>query len=182
MPTQPTDVQLREARLGDAEALSALAQETYAAAFGHTMRTEALVAHLELNLSRKRIRAMLREDTFLLAVSGQDLFGFVQFGDVTLDKDLFAAPTLVQPSDAQIRRLYVLASQQNLGLGTQLMAAALGHPRLEGSPTVYLDVWGKNHGAQRFYERYGFKKVGEVPFYLASGERTGYDDILARVR
>lgn len=178
--SEASDVQLREANLSDAEALSALAQETYASAFGHTMPAESLVAYLELNLSRKRVRAMLQEDTFLLAVSEQDLIGFVQFGSVTLDGNLFTVPTEITSDDAQIRRLYVLAAQQNLGLGTRLMEAALSHLRMKDSPTIYLDVWGKNSGAQRFYARYSFKKVGEVPFYLPSGERTGSDDILAR--
>ena len=26
---------------------------------------------------------------------------------------------------------------------------------------IYVGVWSENHGAQRFYGRYGFNKVGE---------------------
>ena len=34
----------------------------------------------------------------------------------------------------------------------------------KGAPDVYLGVFSDNIGAQRFYERFGFSRVGEYDF------------------
>ena len=60
------------------------------------------------------------------------------------------------------------------------MDAALNDPRLHGATNIYLDVWEHNHGAQRFYKRYGFEKVGERSFHVESGEETDVDFIMVR--
>jgi ribosomal protein S18 acetylase RimI-like enzyme len=176
------NISIREANPDDADSLSTLARQTYADAFGHSMRASDLTAHLDNKLSAAQISKMLREDTFLVACAEADLLGFVQFGDVNLDEKLIAQPTKIRPSDREVRRLYVRAAYQNRGVGTQLLDAALNHSQLRNSTTVYIDVWKDNRGAQRLYGRYGFVKVGEKPFYVASGEKTGVDYILARSR
>lgn len=170
-------ISLREATLTDAEALSDLAQETWAAAFSHTMTPDELSAYNERTLSPSQLREKLARNAFLVAVRGQTLIGFVEFGDVTFAPEHFTPPATQHPNGGQVDRLYVLAAFQNEGLGSRLLEAALRHPRLKDKKTIYLDVWPENHGAIRFYRRYGFtQKVGEVPF---GDER---DDILALER
>lgn len=173
-------ISIREANPNDAALLSTLAKQTYADAFGHSMCAADLAAHVDHELSAARMSKMLREDTFLVACAGTDRIGFVQFGKVDLDETFITQPVKIEPSDGQVRRLYVQATFQNRGVGTRLMDAALNHSRLRNSRTVYIDVWEENGGAQRLYERCGFVKVGEKPFYVASGEKTGTDYILAR--
>ncbi len=171
------DIRLREATSVDAEALSALAQETWSVAFGHTMTPDALAAYNERMLSPAKLRELLTKDTFILALTGKDIIGFVEFGDVTFKPEYFIPPATLHPNSAQIGRLYVLAAYQNAGIGSKLLEAALEHPRLRDRSAIYLDVWPENHGAIRLYRRYGFThKVGEVPF----GDEK--DAILALVR
>ena len=172
------DVRISEANPDDSEFLSALAVQTYTEAFGHSMSTSDLAAHIGTNLSPERFREMLREDVFLLARVRGETVGFVQFGDAHID-DGDLDGTKVQPGDKEVRRLYVLAAFQNRGLGTSLMNAALTDPWIAGA-TVFLDVWEDNAGARRLYERYGFKKVGERAFRAASGDVTGVDFIMVR--
>lgn len=172
------NVHLREAEPSDVDALSVFAKRTYAEAFGHSMSTSDLAAHLKTNLSPGRFREMLREDVFLLAHRADKLIGFVQFGDAHIDdRDLDGLK--IQPGDKEVRRLYVLAAFQNRGLGTSLMSAALNDPRIAGA-TIFLDVWKDNAGAQRFYTRYGFERVGKRAFRAASGEVTGVDLVMVR--
>lgn len=172
---------VREATPGDADALSALAREIYAAAFGAAMPPGELAAHLERTLSPERLREMLAEDTFVVAETGGQLVGFVQFGPAELDAAWLAEPVELRPDDGYLERLYVRAAHQNRGVGSALLGAALEHPRLRGCRTVFLDVWAENAGAVRLYARHGFVKVGELPFYAATtGEKIGVDDLMAR--
>jgi diamine N-acetyltransferase len=43
---------------------------------------------------------------------------------------------------------------------------------------LYIGVWSENFGAQRFYERYGFRKVGEYGFPV--GTTVDHEFILKR--
>lgn len=172
------NIALRRSELGDADSLSALAARTYSEAFSHSMRASDLAAHLRNNLSPERVRKMIGEDTLLFAYEEDRLIGFVQFGDARVGNES-TEPLRVQPGDKEVRRLYVLAEFQNLGVGTRLMDAALADRRLI-SANVYLSVWEDNGGAQRFYERYGFAKVGEQGFQVESGEETGVNFIMVR--
>jgi ribosomal protein S18 acetylase RimI-like enzyme len=60
------------------------------------------------------------------------------------------------------------ADAQNQGVGTRLMDAAetdiFGH-----GPNVFLLVSASNTGAQRFYERRGYRRIGEIPDYIQRG-------------
>ena len=63
----------------------------------------------------------------------------------------------------ELRQLYVKATHQHRGLGAALFETALAWLEQHYSP-LYIGVWSNNHGAQRFYGRYGFVKVGEYGF------------------
>jgi ribosomal protein S18 acetylase RimI-like enzyme len=43
---------------------------------------------------------------------------------------------------------------------------------------LYVGVWSENYGAQRFYARYGFRKVGEYGFPV--GTTVDHEFILKR--
>jgi diamine N-acetyltransferase len=48
----------------------------------------------------------------------------------------------------------------------------------QGRTPLYVGVWSKNLGAQRFYRRYGFNKVGEYGFPV--GKTVDHEFILRR--
>ena len=174
---------IREATPGDAEALGALARTTYAEAFGATMHPDDLTVHLEQGLSLERFQGMVNKHTFLVAETDGELIGLVQFGPAELDAAWLTEPIMLEPGDGYLERLYVRAAYQNRGVGSALLRAALGHPKLGGCRTVFLDVWAENAGAVQFYARHGFVKVGELPFYAVStGKKIGVDDLMARSR
>lgn len=168
------DILLRPAVTEDVPALTDLAVITYVAAFGHSFTPEDLAAHLARNLAPANIARFVAEDIVLVAEAGERLVGFVQFGT--------AGPEYAPESsdDQELRRLYVLGEVQNQGVGAQLMAAALTHPQMQAAPGIYLDVWEHNHGAQRFYRRYGFEVIGTRRFEVESDAETSLDLIMMR--
>lgn len=176
------EMQIREARLNDADALSGLAKRTYATAFGHSMTSADLDAHLNKHLSLEKIGEALWKDMFLLACIGDEIIGFVQFGESSIEQQhiVKTAAFAFEADDKEIRRLYVLAPYQNRGIGSQLMETALAHPQLATDSNIFLDVWEENTRAQRFYKRYGFEKVGEKRFFVDSGAKSGVDFVMLR--
>ena len=163
---------IRQAQKSDIAALSELAIKTYTEAFGHTFSEADLAAHLKKRLSPGCFSRMLDEDVVLLAEVEGRLVGYAQFGATDL--------ACTQDKDQELRRLYVDAAFQNQGYCAALMEAALNHPRLQGAENIYLDVWEHNHGAQRFYRRFGFEVVGTRTFEVESGVPTSLDLIMAR--
>jgi ribosomal protein S18 acetylase RimI-like enzyme len=127
---------------------------------------------VQKHLSPSRFSRIIDDDIVLVAEVGNRLIGYVQFG---------AAHTSSPPSTEQeVRRLYVHRDFQNAGVGTSLMDAALRHPRLHEAASISLDVWEYNHGAQRFYRRYGFEVIGTRTFAVASGAATSLDFVMVR--
>jgi len=133
-------VTIRPAGRDDLAALSALARQTYADAFGHSFSAPDLAAHLESDLAESYFRQAFDEDVFLLAETEGRLIGFVQFGPLRI-----AVPAAF-PQDQELRRIYVQAGFQNRGIGRRLLDAALDHPRLRTAANIYLDVWEGNLG------------------------------------
>ncbi len=165
---------IRPARRSDIEALSRLATQTYADAFGHTFLGDDLAAHLDEHLSPPAFGEVFEDDVFLLAEAGQRLIGYVQFGTAP-------ASSLVESGeDQELRRLYVLSEFQNRGVGKLLMDSALAHPRLGGAKKIFLDVWEHNEGAQRLYRGYGFETIGRREFKVESGAETTLDLVMVR--
>ena len=74
----------------------------------------------------------------------------------------------VQPGDGELKRLYLIKDQQSCGWGSRLFETALAWLEREGPRTLWLGVWSENFGAQRFYARYGFSKVGTYEFPVGS--------------
>jgi ribosomal protein S18 acetylase RimI-like enzyme len=67
-----------------------------------------------------------------------------------------------------VRSLAVAAHRQGRGVGGALMDAAEA-AILDAGPNVFLMVNAENTGAQRFYERRGYRRVGALPEYVRRG-------------
>jgi ribosomal protein S18 acetylase RimI-like enzyme len=159
-------MRIRPAQFADIAVLAEFARWTYARAFGDSMAADDLAHHLEHRLSAAYFAEALRNDAILLVLEDA-LTGFVQLGPANVEDD--------RPGDMQLRRLYVHPERKGKGIGSQLLRAALAHPAMQYAPRIFLDVWDRNEGARRLYERFGFRVVGTVPFVTPSGEVTGQD-------
>ncbi len=74
----------------------------------------------------------------------------------------------VADGDGELKRIYILKEAHNGGWGGKLFQTALDWLQRDGARTLWIGVWSDNLGAQRFYGRYGFEKVGEHLFTVGS--------------
>lgn len=178
----PQTIVYRKATSNDLEALSTLACDTYASAFGTAMLPEDLPLHLSRYLSPASLNeAMDRGDSFLIAeeAEAQNLIAYLQYGWHNLKAEHLRVP--LRDDDRQIHRVYVLDTHQNKGIGSELLRRSLASIRKTPANYVFIDVWDENKGALELYKRFGFEKVGEKPFVsITTGETTGVDDLLGQ--
>ena len=86
-------------------------------------------------------------------------------------------PIATDDRDIELRRIYALQATHGSGLGTALIEAAIGEARARGCQRVLLGTHPENGRARRFYERSGFRVIGERVFTV--GESRFTDPIYA---
>lgn len=74
----------------------------------------------------------------------------------------------------EIQRVYADTRVQGKGVAKALMESTIELCRKEGYKWAWLGVWEDNVRAIKFYERFGFVKVGEHDFMLGSDRQTDY--------
>jgi len=169
-----SDAIIRRATAADAEALAAIGATTFADTFGHLYPPEDLEAFLAEAYGPARTASDLADPTqaaWLVEAAGE-VVGYAQAGPCGLPHPA------VTPASGELKRFYFLKSWQNRGLGGRLFDAVMAW-LLEGGPRdVWIGVWSENHGAQRFYGRQGFEKIGEYGFKV--GGTVDHEFILRR--
>ena len=169
-----SDPVLRRATPADAEALSAIGAATFTETFGHLYPAEDLQIFLAEAYGPARTTKDLADPTkaaWLVEADGA-VIGYAQVGPCELPH-----PD-VTPASGELKRFYFLKAWQNRGLGRGLFDAAIGWLLREGPRDLWIGVWSENLGAQRFYARQGFEKVGEYGFRV--GQTVDHEFILRR--
>jgi diamine N-acetyltransferase len=74
------------------------------------------------------------------------------------------------PGALELSRLYLLQRLHGSGFGTVLLETVFARVEERGRPPLFLSVFSGNVGAQRLYQRHGFRQVGEYLFEVG-GQR-----------
>jgi ribosomal protein S18 acetylase RimI-like enzyme len=169
-----TPALIRRAGPADAETLSALGARTFSDTFAHLYPPEDLAAFLADAYGLERTRADLadRQKASWLVEQDGVAIGYALAGPCGLPHDD------VTPACGELKRIYFLKDHQGGGLGKALFAEVMGWLQADGPRDVWIGVWSENFGAQRFYERHGFEKVGEYGFVV--GQTVDREFILRR--
>ena len=159
MTDAPTPT-IRRATPHDAETVSRLATRTFVETFGHLYSDEDLQAFLADAYAVEKQRTILEHPDYAiwLLEQGDTAIGHAAAGPCGLPHPEVA------PGDGELKRLYLLQAHQNGGWGGRLFDTALDWLQREGPRRLWIGVWSENLGAQRFYARHGFAKVGEYEF------------------
>ncbi len=154
------DVIIRRAVAGDLETLAHLGRATFSETFGHLYPPQDLEVFLHSAYGDDYLRAALADPhraAWLVEQNG------VAVGHALAGPCDLPHPE-VGPHSLELKRLYLSRSVQAQGLGARLFETVLAWLDQDGPQDVWLGVWSDNHGAQRFYRRYGFAPVGEYGF------------------
>ena len=153
---------IRRAGPDDAEVLAELGARTFSDTFAHLYDPLDLKVFLAEAYGLDRTRADLADPAkaqWLVEADGQAI-GYALAGPCALPHDE------VTPACGELKRIYFAKDRQGGGLGRRLFGEVMAWLQADGPRDVWIGVWSENFGAQRFYEREGFEKVGEYGFHV----------------
>ena len=165
-----TEYNFRAGTPDDAHLLADLGWRTFEEAFGPYNDPEDMLAYKPTMYSPElQTEELADETTEFVIVEADDIP--VAYLKLNWDE----APKKIRGSHPlQISRLFVLQKWTGKGIGDRLMELALERAKRRGHQVVWLTVWSKNERALRFYQKYGFTKVGELDFYLGKDVQLDY--------
>lgn len=166
---------IRRASVADAATLARITEQTFTETFGHLYPPEDLAEYVRGNCTPESCRNLLDDvkmGAWLIGAADAPPVGYATAGSCKLPVENR------EPNAGEVRQLYVLASHQNQRLGARLLDTALGWLAEQNFSPLYIGVWSQNYGAQRFYGRYGFKKISEYGFHV--GKTVDHEFILKR--
>lgn len=165
---------IRRARADDAAALTAFARRAFIDTYISDNRPQDVHAYVEASFTPDIQRAEIADPrmAYLLAEVDGALAGYAQLRD--------APPPggIAVDGPMEIARFYVGAAWHGRGVAAALMRACDAHARGCGARSLWLCVWKRNARAIRFYEKCGFRLVGQMEFTM--GEDVQMDHVMAR--
>ena len=163
-----TQVTIRTATSADAALLSRLGRDTFVDTFVHELKvpySEAdLAEFLPQSYGEDVIAGFLADPryTHLIAELDGQAVGYALIGPNGLPH------AEARPEDGELKRIYLVKSAQGTGAGQALHRAAIAALEARGHRVIWLGVWSRNLRAQRFYEKDGFRTVGEYRFKVGA--------------
>jgi ribosomal protein S18 acetylase RimI-like enzyme len=169
-----TPVAWRKAGPDDAEALSYLGAATFLASFAFDHPGQPLIEHLKAEHSTEYYTAKLANPDVDIVIGETPLGAPVGYVMLVPPEHL----DLQQPGDWELKRIYLLGPWQGGGNGRALLEQAFEVAAARAARRLILAVYESNDRAVAFYEKAGFKHIGETIFMV--GETPFRDMVYAR--
>lgn len=168
----------------DADDVLSVALPVFTQTFAHTCSPDDMALYLNTHFTLEHILAELNNPNkrFLIAYDTTEILSSSSkgrcagFAQLTIGSSEPCVEDV--PNKVELQRIYVSSDHHGSGLARLLMDAAFSVARSEGYRNIWLGVLKGNTRAEKFYQKFGFERVGEHDFYLGSDKQT--DEILLR--
>ncbi len=169
--SSPLRISLAKANLATAERLAALGRQTFLDTFGDEAPAADMAAFLDQTYGPDIQLGELRDPhhTFLLAEMQGQAVGYAK---VWRDSPLGLEADENPAGRLELKQLYVAQDWIGTGLGGSLMRRVLELAQAESCRCLVLGVWEHNARAKAFYERFGFRQIGQHPFRIGTDVST----------
>lgn len=161
---QKPNVTIRRATPDDAQLLAELGARTFQDTFAHENTDENMAAYVASAFNVPQQIAELTDPAamFLLAEVDDVIAGYAKLHAGA------PAEGVEDSKPIELVRLYALQEWIGRGVGQALIRACLDAARSGSYKTIWLGVWERNVRARTFYEKWGFRAIGEHVFQLGS--------------
>jgi GNAT superfamily N-acetyltransferase len=143
-------ISIRPAEPDDINTIGFLAQQIWPVAYDGITPSDQLQYMLNLFYSPAALRKQMVQERhqFLLVEQGVEAIGFASWS------------AMKEPGVFKLHKLYVLPGQQGKGLGRSMLQFIFGAIGPEGATVLRLNV-NRFNKARQFYEKLGFRVIGE---------------------
>lgn len=160
----------RDATEADAELIDEHFRSIFTETFAHLYEPEDLAAFMaKFTVERWRIELADPRFAFRIAELDGRPAGYVKIGPMDLPANHGDKPI-------ELYQFYLHEEARGRGIARELMSWTIGRARAMGGEELFLSVFTENHRARRFYERFGFTKVG--PYHFMVGSQADEDVIM----
>jgi len=163
-------MRIRYANENDSSLLADLGRKTFYDSFIDGNTEEDIALYLTEHYSSE-IQSSEIADTntiFLIAEINEIAVGYTKLKAQSSNEGVTATNPI------ELQRIYSIKEYIGKGVGAELMKASISEAKEKGFNSIWLGVWEKNERAIKFYERWGFKKVGEKNFTLGNDTQNDF--------
>ncbi len=160
----------RECTHDDLDTLVNISRETFIAAFEKGNDPKDFQDYLRKAFHPDRMAAELNDanSLFYFVFEDEELVGYFKLNLSDSQTDI------KDPSAMEIERIYVLGSHQGKQIGAWMVQQIMGLAKGMGKTFIWLGVWEHNPKAITFYQRHGFEKFAEHPYYIGTDKQTDW--------
>lgn len=156
---------IRKATIDDAESIAVIGKQTFYEAHIHSSPKEELELYLieKFNIEEIKKELLNAKNTFHLIFSQDQLAGY--------SKIIYNCPPPQLPDSkdpCKLERIYILKSFYDKKIGLKLFQHNKELAIQNQQSGIWLTVWTENERAILFYEKLGFKTIGEVMFKVGN--------------
>jgi len=158
---------LHHCSTADLDQLVLISRKTFSEAFAAQNNPDDFEHYLNTALTRETIAAELDHfhTSFYFVKNLKETIGYFKINDAKAQTDIF------DKTSYELERIYVISGYQGYGIGEWMIDQIIQLAQRAKKDYIWLGVWEENTAAIRFYEKKGFTKFGEHPFYIGKDKQ-----------
>lgn len=163
-------ITIRHATPTDAILLAEIGVETFSDTFAAQNTPENMAAYLAASFSPEIQAAELAEagSVFLIAEREGEAVGYARLKGGSTEIGVTGSYPV------ELVRIYTRTQWLGQGFGAGLMQACITEAARIGGDVLWLGVWERNPRAIRFYQKWGFVRVGTHVFQMGDDPQTDW--------
>jgi len=153
---------IRYADNNDASVLAELGRKTFYDSFIDFNTQQDMDVYLSEHYSQEIQLSEIQDADTVILIAEQDgvPVGYAQLNGQS------KGDGVVGTRPMELQRIYSIREYIGKGVGSALMKESIREAKERGFNCLWLGVWEKNERAIKFYEKWGFQKVGNHVFML----------------
>ncbi|WWD19933.1 hypothetical protein CI109_104405 [Kwoniella shandongensis] len=170
-----TTIRRAKPTITDAEAIISVGRPVFEITFGHLTPPDELKSMLDGIYNVESVLTDLNDPfkVFFLALMNERV---VAYSQLTIGGVSELSCLQNYKNYIKLGKIYVDVNHHGSGVSRTLMENTLNEAKRMGYANIYLTVYGENDRAKRFYEKFGFDKIGETQFTI--GKRVVTDWVM----
>lgn len=161
---------MRPCAIKDLGVLANLGRRTFIEAFEKDNKPEDFKEYLDSAFGEERLLKELQDinSSYYFIHKDSSLVGYIKLNENESQTD-------IKDIDAiELERIYVLSDFQGQGIGEWILGQVISIAKAKNRLYVWLGVWEHNPKAIKFYQRLGFYKFGNHPYFIGKDEQTDW--------